>query len=330
MAKIVWDRTDDIRSAKKTIPFREMKSREDFRPPSTIETDFTRLLAHNVPHVNWTFELIHDWYYCRTMTPAMLAEMSEYELSEMYKVGTRYFRCHLTEDEIEDEDKCTCGCHEEPDGSLTCYYKLNEDGTFERTDEYAPVYIRAQQTAIDWKSKIGNSDMSSNFKTDYTQTVEKGDYVVREDGMLYMLNWNITSHANNQATQSVECNAVVDIMRKFPPVVDEKGFIIIEGGWRPVAARLPISHSEYAGRPDYSGASMQAGMHPDHLISVYCQWNATTRKIRLDDEFVIGDFKYRVINISLAEVQIDRDYGVLTINAKRVAGGSVNGDEYEV
>ena len=68
-------------------------------------------------------------------------------------------------------------------------------------------------------------------------------------------------------------------------------------------------------------------MHPDHLISVYCQWNQATRKIRLDDEFVLGDFTYRVVNISLAEVQIDKDFGILTINAKRVAGGAVNGGE---
>ena len=68
-------------------------------------------------------------------------------------------------------------------------------------------------------------------------------------------------------------------------------------------------------------------MHPDHLITVYCQWNKTTRKIKLDDQFVLGDFTYKIMNISLAEVKIDRDYGILTLNAKRVAGGSVNGDE---
>ena len=81
------------------------------------------------------------------------------------------------------------------------------------------------------------------------------------------------------------------------------------------------------GRPDFSGSSGQAGMHPDHLISVYCQWNPTTRKIRLDDEFIMGGFTYRVINISLAEVHVDGDYGVLTLNAKRVAGGAVDGGE---
>ena len=103
--------------------------------------------------------------------------------------------------------------------------------------------------------------------------------------------------------------------------------MIEEGGRRPIAAGLPINHQEYAGRPDYSGASGQAGMHPDHLITVSCQWNPSTRKIRLDDEFIIGDFTYRVMNISLAEVQIDKDYGILTLNAKRVAGGSVDGNE---
>ena len=205
--------------------------------------------------------------------------------------------------------------------------RMSQNGTYEETDGYKPEYIRGQQTSIDWKSKIGNSDMSTNFKTDYTHDVNKGDYVIREDGMLYMLNWNITLHANNQATQSVECNAIVDITREVPDIVDTKGYLIDEGGRKTICPGLPISHSEYAGRPDYSGASMQAGMHPDHLISVYCQWNKATRKIRLDDEFVIGDFTYRVMNISLAEVMIDRDCGILTINAKRVAGGAVDGGE---
>lgn len=312
MAKVVWDRTADIRSAANPIPFRERASREDFRPPSTIETDFQRLLAHDVPHVNWTFELIHDWYMVSTQTAESLEALTARDLKRMYDGGCRIIRIHtVTAD----------------DETVNTYYALSDDGTYEETEDYQPEYIRGQQTSIDWKSKIGNSDMSTNFKTDYTHKIQKGDYVIREDGMLYMLNWNITLHANNQATQSVEINGIVDVMRECPPEVDEKGYVLFPGGRRAIAAGLPISHSEYAGRPDYSGASMQAGMHPDHLISVYCQWNTTTKQIRLDDEFVLGGFTYRVMNISLAEVQVDRDHGILTLNAKRVAGGSVNGDE---
>ena len=311
VARVVWDRMDDIQSAKKLIPFKQAASRENFKPPARIETDFQRLLKHDVPHVNWTFELIHDWYYTINVTAESLAAYTEAELREMYENGTRILR------EVQEKD-----------GEQTIiYYALDADGSYAVTEDYKPEYIRGQQTAIDWKSKIGNSDMSTNFKTDYTHRVEKGDYVVREDGVLFMLNWNVTLHANNQATQSVECNGIVDITRDFPPLVDEKGYVLQKGGRRPVAAGLPISHSEYAGRPDYSGASLQAGMHPDHLISVYCQWNKTTRRIRLDDEFVLGDFTYRIMNISLAEIQVDKDHGILVLNAKRVAGGSVNGDE---
>lgn len=313
MARVVWDRIPDINAAKKDeiIRYEPRGSDENFRPPAQIESDFTRLLQHEVRHVNWTFELIHNWYYVSTQTDGSLAAMTEYERKTMYERGTRIIRIH----EVTDEEE------------KTIYFALSPDGSYAETDAYEPLYIRGQQTAIDWKSKIGNSDMSSNFKTDYTVPVQKGDYAIREDGMLYMLNWNITLHANNQATQSVECNAIIDITREVPDVVDEKGFLIEEGGRKTICPGLPISHSEYAGRPDYSGASMQAGMHPDHLISVYCQWNPATRKIRLDDEFIIGDFTYRVMNISLAEVQIDKDYGVLTINAKRVAGGAVDGGE---
>jgi len=261
-----------------------------------------------VPHVNWSFELIHNWYYVNTQTEESLAKLTNNQLRKLYEGGCRIIRI--------DKDK---------DGVI--YYALSQDGGYELTTEYKPEYIRGQQTSIDWKSKIGNSDMSTNFKTDYTHKVQKGDYVIREDGMLYMLNWNITLHANNQATQSTECNAIVDITREFPDETDEKGYLIEPGGRRPVCPGLPVSHQEYAGRPDYSGASGQAGMHPDHLITVQCQWNPTTRKIRLDDQFILGDFTYKVMNISLAEVQIDRDFGILTLNAKRVAGGSVNGDE---
>ena len=312
MAKVVWDRVTDVRKAWETIPFQERGSRENFKPPARIRSDFTRLLNHYVPNVNWTFELIHNWYYVNTQTDESLPRLTVHQLRRMYEAGCRIIRIHHELGEGETEN---------------IYYALKPNGTYSITEEYEPEYIRGQQTSIDWKSKIGNSDMSTNFKTDYSHKIEKGDYVIREDGMLYMLNWNITEHANNQATQSTECNAVIDITRMCQDETDEKGFLIAAGGRRIIAPGLPVSHQEYAGRPDYSGASGQAGMHPDHLITVQCQWNPTTRRIRLDDEFVLGDFTYRVMNISLAEVQIDKDYGILTLNAKRVAGGSVDGNE---
>ena len=236
------------------------RSMRDFRPPETIESDFERLLNHDVPHINYTFELLRDWY-----------------------------------DQF--------------------------------AEDYQPVFLRGQQTPIDWKSKIGNSDMSANFKVTHKIPIHKGDMVIREDGTVYMLSWNVTNHANNQATQITECNAVIDFTRHFAAEVDEYGYILKPAGPRVIVPAIPCNHLEYAGRPDYEVRQGTPGMTPDHLITVNVQWNPTTRKLRINDEFVIGDFTYRIINISIAEVNIAKEYGVLTLNAKRVAGGGMQNEE---
>lgn len=260
MAKIVWDRREDIQAAKEKIPDVKLPSRKDFRPPPTIHSDFRRLLDHEVPYVNYTYELVRDWY------------------------------------------------------------EIEKDG-------YEKIYLRGQQTPIDWKSKIGNSDMSTNFKVTHDIPIRKGDMVIREDGMVYLLNWNVQNHANNQATQSIECNATVEFERWFGDETDERGFLVRAGEYRVIAPKIPIIHAEYAGRPDFSMSQGLPGVVPNHLITVSLQWNSVTKGINIDDRFVIGDYTYRVINVSIAEVNIDKEHGVLILNAKKVAGGGVEDAE---
>lgn len=152
MPSVTWRLREDIAGAYKTIPSSSKASMRDFRLPETAATDFKRWLEHNIPYVNYSFELIRDWYN-------------------------------------QDEHK----------------------------------YLRAQQTPIDWKSKIGNSDMSTNFKTDHEYPIFKGDMVIREDGTVYLLNWEVQNHVNNQATQSAECNARCEFVRRVPDKTDERG-----------------------------------------------------------------------------------------------------------
>ena len=165
--------------------------------------------------------------------------------------------------------------------------------------------------------------MSSNFKVTHKIPVYKGDMVIREDGNIYLLSWNITNHANNQATQVTECNSIIEFTRWFDDEVDEDGFVIQRGGQRIVVPAMPCSHAEYAGRPDYAMNQGNPGIVADHLITVNLQWNPVTKNLHINDQFVIGDFTYRIVNISIAEVNIAKEYGVLTMNAKRVAGGGV-------
>ena len=270
MARPQWitdERMADLKDAYKLIPSIKAQSHRDFRPPPTLESDFARLLEHDVPHTNFTFELIHDWY------------------------------------------------------------EAQKDG-------YEPTFIRAQQTPIDWKSKIGNSDMSTNFKTSFSHKIFKGDIVIREDGTIYLLNWNVTFHPNNQASQVVECNDFLTFTREHHVKTDPYGFEVSDdsdteldrNGREIIVKEIPASHSEYAGRPEYSVSESYAGVNANNLINIYVQWNDKTRNIHVDDTVEIGDYTYVIQNVYTAEVNIHKTHGCLYLQARREAGGVIHGD----
>lgn len=78
--------------------------------------------------------------------------------------------------------------------------------------------------------------------------------------------------------------------------------------------------SEYAGRPDFAAAQNTPGINPDMLTVVNLQWNEFTKEIRIGDTFEWCNSVYRVINLNYSEVDIDRTFGVITLNARRIAG----------
>ena len=165
-----------------------------------------------------------------------------------------------------------------------------------------------------------NSDMLTNFKTTHEIPIYKGDMVIREDGTIFQLNWNVQFHPNNQSTQSAECNTHIEITRDTDACLDENAFLVKEAGRKIIVPSIPCVHSLYAGRPDYSAAQGQPGINADHLLTVQIQWNETTKNIRVNDQFVT----YRVVDVSIAQVNINRTHGIIDLNAKRVAGGVVD------
>ena len=191
-------------------------------------------------------------------------------------------------------------------------YQPDDESTFE--------WLRATYYPIDWKSKMGNSDMSQNIKTDFRTLIRKGDILLREDGQPLMLNWNVQKHINNQATQAVECNHYLTLYRYRPDKTDGRGFLIQEAGEDVIIEHMPVCITDYAGRPDYASAIGIPGIQADMLTTGQIQVNDLTKTIRINDEYEYGGFRYRIINISWPEVSIDGTYGIINFNAKRVAG----------
>lgn len=191
---------------------------------------------------------------------------------------------------------------------------------YDQFDDKEPVYIRAEHFPINWKSKVGNSDLNKNFYTDYAVPIGKGDMVIREDGLIAMLNWSTQQYINAQTTQAIECNHYITIQREVDAMADQFGYVIEPSHVDIIVDNLPCVMSEYAGRPDYAVAQNTPGINADMLTNVSLQWNEKTRQILVGDQFEYLNHMYRVINMSWAEVDINRTHGVIVLNARRIAG----------
>lgn len=185
---------------------------------------------------------------------------------------------------------------------------------------YEPEFIRSMYFPINWKSKLGNSDANSNFRTHLRVDIRKGDMVVREDGEIYMLNWQVQRHPNNQSTQAVVCNAFLEFFRDVDEVLDERGYLLEQAHRLSVAPTIPCVYSEYAGRPDYAPAFNTPGIVADHLLTCQTQWNERTKEIRINDQFELMRSTYRIVHMIHHEVDIDGQYGIINITARKVAG----------
>lgn len=168
--------------------------------------------------------------------------------------------------------------------------------------------------------------MSDNFKTGYDGVeVVKGDILITESGQPLMLNWKVSKHINNQASQAIMCNEYLTFERWSKGKLDKFGYMVEPEGWVTIVEHMPANITPYAGRPDYATSNNTPGILPDSLYTCQLQLNPVTAELCINDEFDYGKARYRIINIDWSETNIDQDRGVLNLNMRRVGGGKSNG-----
>ena len=127
--------------------------------------------------------------------------------------------------------------------------------------------------------------------------IQKGDIVIREDGRIFMLNWQVQDMPNNQTTQAIVCNALLSFTRHMDEEVDERGILVREAYDQEIVPAIPCVFSEYAGRPDYVPGYNIPGISADHPLTVQLQWNERTRLLRISDKFRLLHSQYRIVDI---------------------------------
>lgn len=92
-----------------------------------------------------------------------------------------------------------------PEATFT--FEILENWYDQFEEGYKKTLTRGEVFPINWKSNFANSDNGVNFRTDFREKIRKGDMLIREDGVIYLLTWTVNNQINNQPTQAQICNS---------------------------------------------------------------------------------------------------------------------------
>ena len=221
---------------------------------------------------------------------------------------------------------------------LHCWYDKFEQ-------DYVPTYVRGEIYPDSTKSRYENTDNNMNLRCSRTSGIRKGDMVIEPDGTIYVLDWEVHLQSNNAPTRAVRCNMVLKVVRHKTTVdideqttigedgvlIDEDGFVIEQPQQEEtsyltdqnvtIVSDIPCNAYRYDGRPEYVAVSGTPGADPNALTIMTVQYNDQTKNIHVDDEFTWGDETYFIVDVNRVGVNINGEYGVLKIQAKKKAGG---------
>lgn len=188
-------------------------------------------------------------------------------------------------------------------------------------DQSEAAIIRGEIYPDSTKSRYSNTDNNLNFRADVNSGIKKGDMLIGADGAIYLLDWDVPPEPNNRMSRALRCNCKLTFKRYYQEEVDDRGMLISEGGMRNVADEIPCNAYRHDGRLEFSTSASQPGLIPNAITLISVQYNASTDKVKADDEFTWGKETYVIADVNLVGVNIDGTSGVIQLQAKKKAGG---------
>ena len=204
-------------------------------------------------------------------------------------------------------------------GNFTVYHDWYEQ--FEAG--YEPYVVRAELYPDTTKSRYENTDNNMNIRFSKSSDTYKGNIVKDENGVTYILDWEIPPEHNNRASRALRCNINLTVYRHMPETVDEMGYLIEPEHDEDIFTELPSNAYRYDGRPEYSAIAGFPGVIGSALTIMTVQYNDKTKNIKQDDHFVWGDQDYTIIDVNWVGVNYRTNTGTLKVQAKKTAGGIV-------
>ena len=190
-------------------------------------------------------------------------------------------------------------------------------------EDYEEYIIRGELYADTSKSRYSNTDNNMNIRCDVNSGIKKGDMLIASNnGDVFILDWEVALQSNNAPSRAVRCNFNLTVERYMPEVTDQYGYLIEPEGNKTIVDALPANAYFYDGRnASYYAANSNPGISPEVNALITVQFNSQTKNLKVDDEFVWGNDRYIITDISYVGVNRAGTSGTLALQSLQKPGG---------
>lgn len=204
--------------------------------------------------------------------------------------------------------------------NTTGTFKQCEDFSLYRNDWDEYPDLRCMTSVINWKSSIGGSDSTRNFRVSLDTPIHRGDLIYDPmSNSVGMLTWHIENMPDCHRSQISTCNAYMSVKRNVPEKLDEMtGMVIQEASTKLVVDHMPICYGGMYGRYNYEVSNNTPGIMPDQKIEIRVQWNPETMDIKNGDFVIVRNVEHRVMFITWDYLDADDAHGYIVLTCERV------------
>lgn len=185
---------------------------------------------------------------------------------------------------------------------------------------YTQTSIKGIFNLLDFKSNMrGLSDNTREFRCSRSVSIKRGDYIVDNNNITYIVNWTPYLEINCYQTQVQICNVEFNFERWQDVVLNSNGIASTPASYVDVASNV----KGYATRMSmevFNAKSGEVGVEPSQIIIAYTQANTATLNLNITDEFQYFNNQYQIIDIDYTQLNSDNT-GILALYAKVLEGG---------
>lgn len=176
--------------------------------------------------------------------------------------------------------------------------------------------IKVRLDKVNYKTKGGIVSSDEVVFAELTSNLKMGDYLTYKNETMLITQLKSNEYPKCLEFTTTTCNTKLTITRYEDMVQDEDGNIIAQAGDHAIVSDLYCS--TLFNNFQFKSNSGNVGIVPTDTLAIGCQFNDTTKNIKIGDKFIWFDGNYQIIGLDFSQVDILGDYGMLSFNAEKV------------